>query len=53
MKKTTFDGGMKEMWIEVEGNMGKQVNKIDKRIATLRAQSGKMVSRANGKREVP
>ena len=40
------------MWIGIKGIMGNQAGKIDKAIATLRAQNGKMVGSSKGKREV-
>ena len=41
------------MWVGIKGIMGNQAGKMDKGIATLRAQNGKMVSSSKGKREVP
>ena len=35
---------------EIKGIMGNQAGKMDKGIATLRAQNGKMVSSSKGKR---
>ena len=39
------------MWVGVKGTMGNQAGKMDKGIATLRAQNGKMVS-SKGKRDL-
>ena len=47
-----FDGGMKQLWVGIKGIMGKQAGKMDKGIATLRAQNRKMVSSSKGKRDV-
>ena len=47
-----FDGGVKQMWRGIKGIIGNRAGKIDNGIATMRAQSGKMVSSSKGKREV-
>ena len=47
-----FDGGMKYMWLGINGIMGQQAGEVDTEISTLRTQNGKMVSSSKGKREV-
>ena len=42
--KEYFDGGMKEMWVEIKGIMNKRAGKSDKGIAALRAKNGKINS---------
>lgn len=44
-----FDGGMKQIWKGMKVMMRKQVGKMDNRIATFKAQNGKMVSSSNEK----
>ena len=39
------------MWVAITEVMGNQAGKMDKGIATLRAQNGKMVISSKGKRE--
>ena len=43
---------MKQMWIGINGILGKYAGEADTGIATLRAQNSKMVSSSKGKREV-
>ena len=37
------------MWVGIKGILGKQAGEADTRIATLRAQNGKMVGNSKGK----
>ena len=39
-----FDGGMKQMWVGIKRILGQQAGEADTGIATLRAQTGRMVS---------
>ena len=43
-----FDGGMKQVWVEIKLILGKQAGEAGTSIATLRTQSGKMVSSSKG-----
>ena len=43
---------MKQMWVGIQGILGKQAREADTVIATLRAQNGKTVTSSKGKREV-
>ena len=49
-----FEGGLKQMWVGIQGIPGKQAREADSEITTLRAQNGKMGinSSSKGKREV-
>ena len=47
-----FEGRMKQMWLGINGILGKRAGEADTGIATLRAQNGKIVSSSKGKREV-
>ena len=40
------------MWLGIKGILGQQAGQADAGIATLRAQTGKMVSSSKGEREV-
>ena len=46
-----FEGGMKQMWVGIQGIVGKKRGG-DTEITTLRSAEGKMVSSSKGKREV-
>lgn len=49
-KNEYFGGETAEIWVRKKGIMQTQAGKVDKGIATFRAQSSKMVSCSKGKR---
>ena len=45
-----FAGGLQQMWVGAKGMVGKQAGEADTGMGTLRAKSGKMVSRSKRRR---